>query len=715
MAPYTVSISCPCLEDILDLQTYLQEKAKGTIEKFMNNPFGNGLNFEKLKGSKDPTMRTIRLDRGYRMAGSLQPDGSFVFLKVGEHDATNKWAQTHVLRTDPRSGALRVVMVTTEEPPAAPATPSAPAAPAAPAAPGPLFARFSDEALMRVLGVEDAQSLAPVRALASTRHLFDQMEEIGRLFGDYAGDKLCDLLDGNSVEDIVATYGCAAKPMTVTEALANPATHDGFLVLTDDEDLRKALEYPLEKWRTFLHPKQLRVATDDFNGPACVTGGAGTGKTVVAMHRARFLAEKFAREGVPAEKKILFTTFSKALASDIRSNLEKICSPEQLARIETVNLDAWAWRLLPRTGRRCSPDYSKSDLCEKLWKKALGSLGKKDREALPAEMDGAKIKREWDQVVLAEGIRSREEYLQASREGCSVPLSAEHRRALWPVFERYREWLLENKLMAVDDMYGAVARLLERDGSIAEGYCSIIVDEAQDFGNQAFRMLGALAKRFASPSNGLFIAGDVRQRIYSRKGDFTRCGIDVTGRSFHLNLNYRTTEETRRWATAVLEGLEPESWGGRTESEESYHSLAVGEEPKVLTPATNEEAQAALCAELEELLATGAEAEGICVAFTEKKLMDEYQAVLKEHGVKSVKLTDKAPQSGGVRLATMHRVKGLEFDFMFLVGLDRGNFFWKLTNPETRMSVRSLIHVAATRARKRLFVVGWKGEGDGRL
>src|SRR5262249_50252734 len=129
---------------------------------------------------------------------------------------------------------------------------------------------------------------------------------------------------------------------------------------------------PLEKWRVFLHPSQRKLVERDWNGPVRVLGGAGTGKTVAAMHRARWLVEHHANK--PADR-VLFTTFTSNLAADIRENLHAICDASQLQRIEVVNLDAWVTSFLKARGESRRLIFVDDEKVQTFWAEAVNSYG----------------------------------------------------------------------------------------------------------------------------------------------------------------------------------------------------------------------------------------------------------------------------------------------------------------------------------------------------
>lgn len=299
-----------------------------------------------------------------------------------------------------------------------------------------------------------------------------------------------------------------------------------FMASTEAAEREKTLAAPLEPWRVVLHPAQRRLVEMHANGPVRVLGSAGTGKTVVALHRAAWLARNACAPG----QKILFTTATKHLAADIAASLQQLCAREEWERIEVVNLDAWAKRFLEEQGfplKLTSEDASRGHF----WEQALGLI--KGDLNYPPEF----IRGEWDNVIQALGIENCDGYLNASRVGRARRLNRQERRQLWPVFEKYRSLLTERGLSEPADAFRTATRLIA-DRELAFPYPAALVDDAQEFGNEAFRLIRDIVP---AGENDLFIVGDAHQRIYGPHVVLSRCGIDIRGRGRKLRISYRPT------------------------------------------------------------------------------------------------------------------------------------------------------------------------------
>ncbi|MDK1024542.1 MAG: 3'-5' exonuclease, partial [Gammaproteobacteria bacterium] len=487
-------------------------------------------------------------------------------------------------------------------------------------------------------------------------------------------------------------------------ALDRAQSMSRFVVPSDENELSEMLNAPMDKWRVFLHPSQKKLVEGKKNGAVRVLGGAGTGKTVVAMHRAKWLANQIGEE----DQRILFTTFTKNLAVDIKKNLESICSPEQMNRIEVVNLDRWVQVFL----RKHSYDYEvvfDNRRLEEYWFRAISEK--------PADLDFSDsfFREEWQRVIQPQGIKNLDEYKKASRIGRGTRLNREQRVRLWPVFEEYRHQLNRSRLKETDDAFRDAAELIQTQ-SIQMPYSSVVVDEAQDLGTQAFRLLRAIVPEKA---NDLFIVGDAHQRIYGRnRVVLGRCGINIRGRSRKLKINYRTTDEIRRWAVGLLEGRTIDDLDGGIDDNVIYKSLTHGEAPLVEQFESPEDQAGFIKGLLDK---SDAPHSHTCVVARTNKEVQSIQGYLEKLEVETAIIKPNEPEkesSQSLKLATVHRVKGLEFDQVILAsahdGLipldialrDKGD---EVSLEEAETEERSLVYVAITRARKRAFVVGYGG------
>jgi superfamily I DNA/RNA helicase len=685
----TVALGSDFLDAYARIPRAQQKKVREFTEKFKANPKSPGINYEKIHDVRDDKVRTVRIDQKYR-AVVLHPDQGDVYILawVDNHDEAMSWARKRVFEINPVTGALQIVNVSE-------AAQAVPPKPEKKKSAG-LFSPFEDDVLLSfglpaVLLPAVRAVRTPEELLALTKHLPAECAE--------ALTWLAEGIPPDEVRSAVVAQPKKVDTGDLAAALAHPDTRRRFVTIKSDEDLTAILDAPLDKWRVFLHPSQEKLVAKNFNGPAKVTGGAGTGKTVVAMHRAKHLASKVFPENTD---RILFTTFTANLAQNIEQMLSTLC-PQCINRIEVVHLHSWAVRFLRDHGR--TVEIANPETIEACWEEAI-------LEADDLAWDIGFFRQEWEQVVQANGIQTQDDYLRVPRTGRGKTVSRPQRARIWKVMDGYRKALAKrNQLEWLEIIQSARRSLEEKKPKLP--YRAVIVDESQDFRSEEWKLIRALV---SAGANDLFLVGDAHQRIYGRKVVLGRCGISTQGRSSILRINYRTTEQIRAWAVAMLEGMAVDDLDGEADTEKGYMSLLSGPKPECHRFASAEEEQEFLGKTLNQLVKTRP-AEEIClVARTAKLIKNDYQALLKSLGVEHVVL-DKSKEGtgGGVRLATMHRVKGLEFPVMILAGVNSNVMPLRIaavqgdptSKKEHEERERSLLFVAATRARDQLIVTSW--------
>ncbi|MEI6560364.1 MAG: UvrD-helicase domain-containing protein, partial [Rhodospirillaceae bacterium] len=628
-------------------------------------------------------------------------EGVMVGLYVDRHDDAYRWACGRRMDYNPVTGAVELIALGErheEEPREIP--PPAAERPAAK-----LFAAYSD-ADMASIGLH-AELLSRVRALEDEAALDAMRSETPPA----VHDGLIGLASGLTLDEVKALLEPPPSRMdSFADAMSTEQSGRFFRLVESDEELERMLGASLEEWRIFLHPTQRKLVTRNYTGPAMVRGGAGTGKTVVAMHRAMRLAAGFASTG----GKVLFTTFTSNLAADIDANLDRLCGIEERKRIEVKNLDRWVGEFLRKEGYPRKIVYGGEET-ERLWDDVIQSYG--SGLALSREF----IVDEWRQVIQANGITDEGGYVRVSRAGRGTPIDRKTRMRLWKVFEAYRAHLDEEGIAEQDDAFRDARRILNSRPALLP-YRAVVVDEAQDMGAEAFRLIRAIVPpRQDGDDNSLFIVGDAHQRIYQRKASMQSCGIDVRGgRSARLKINYRTSNEIRNWATAVLKGVAVDDMDGGTDTLAGTVSRFHGPSPRLEGRKTFREEIAVVAEWVNTLAASGCRPEDVCVLARTAGQVAAAERELKRCGHTPIILVANENDDRGVpgiRIATMHRAKGLEFTAVALVGMSASEIPPKkaleacpdaAAAREVEARERSLIHVAATRA-KRWLLVTWSG------
>lgn len=696
MAKATVAISQDFFNAFAALPKSKQNKVMEFLSKFRSNPEANGFNYEKIHNASDPNMRSVRIDDAYRAILIREDEANvYLLLWVDHHDEAYQWAEKKRCVLNHATGSIQVYETQETAP-----VEEAPAVKTE----KPLFASISDETLQR-LGVPE-ELLAYARTL--TESDFDGAK--GKLPRD-AYEALDFVRIGMDPDEVIAElYGDTSKGSTgdMASALQNPITKMQFYIAEGEEDLKAMMNAPLEMWRVYLHPSQRRIVEHKpYSGPVRILGGAGTGKTVVAMHRAKELASHCL-----GSERILFTTFTENLAADIQDNLRKICSPDIMKHIEVVHLDQWVNRYLRAHDYPYTIVYG--DQITDMWKKAEVFTGE------DYDLPEGFFQEEWENVVQAQNIQTLAQYVKAPRPGRGIRLDRKRRMLVWKVFEEYRAMMDSEKVCDSACAMNECAQLLAA-GPEVRMYASVIVDEGQDFGPSAYRLLRAIAG--SEHENDMFIVGDAHQRIYKNKVILSRCGINVRGRSGKLRMNYRTTEEIRRSAMNVLAGISFDDLDEGTDDDKGYISLSHGDQPAVVLFATQDQEAADLVQSIQNQIAAGIDPREICVVARTNTLVGEYKKYLTAAGIACFEVKRKQADDRsrmGVRLATMHRVKGLEFTSVFIVAANKNYMPLKSavnrTDPAEREAAmtgeRCLLYVAMTRAKKAVKISAYGAMSD---
>ena len=570
----------------------------------------------------------------------------------------------------------------------------------------PIFEDFSDEDLISV-GIP-SEYLDLVRTVRTE----PELNGLSGKLPEEAMQSLYALRSGETIENIRKATFSDSKPVEpddFTTALDNPITQSQFAVMEDEAALQAFMEAPMEKWRVFLHPTQRRLVEHHYAGPARITGGAGTGKTVVIVHRAKFLAKQ-----CTSDEKVLVTTYSTTLADDIAKRLASICTNDEQARIEVTTVDAVARKLAAK--RKISIKYNwtakhgSAGELDKMWAEAIGASGREQKFGTDFFLE------EWQDVIQAQQIDSLEKYLTAQRGSRGKRLDKRNREDVWAVFEQYRQLCEKRQCADIDYVENQIARLCTEDPmfTVFLNYRSILVDECQDLRAPAYRMLRAIAG--PQHQDDLYFSGDSRQRIYHGQASLSQCGIVVNNRSSMLKLNYRTTSEIYEAAMRVQQGYQYDDLDGKTLEQDKCVCIFHGEKPLVRGFDTLEAEMDAVAEDIKKRIAAGIPENEICVMNRLNKWCYGCEKGLSQRGIPTLVLNNSQaddPSIPGVRIATMHRVKGMEFSCVYIIGASSANMPPKemMNHAETEEERQelmkqeaNLLSVAMTRAKQIVWI-----------
>ncbi len=655
-----------------------QKAVKTTAFDLQVNPANPGMSLHKLDKSKDKNFWSVRAGSDIRLIVHRTP-GSLLLCYADHHDNAYAWAERRKIEVHPKTGAAQLVEIRerVEEiviPHYVEAELVAPSQP--------LFARIPDETLLGY-GLP-AEWLDEVRRITTE----DSLLELADHLPSEAAEALLDLATG-------VTPRMVQPVAPVTDPFAHPDALRRFRVVNNVEELARALDYPWEKWTVFLHPAQRESVEREYGGPARISGSAGTGKTIVALHRAVFLARAH------PDARVLLTTFSETLANALRTKLKRLIGnePRIAERLEVQALNAIARRLYELNVGR--PEIAPPDEIRQLLNEAS------------AEVAGQKVSlhflmTEWEDVVDAWQLETWEAYRDVVRLGRKTRLPEKQREALWAMFERVRADLKARNLVTYSGLF---SRLASHFATVPYSpFDFVVVDEAQDLSVAQLRFLAALGQ---GRSEGLFFAGDLGQRIFQQPFSWKALGVDIRGRSKTLHINYRTSHQIRAQADRLL-APEVGDVDGNMEERRGTISVFNGPEPTLKILDTSEAEIETVGHWLADRMAEGVKPHETGVFVRSTAELERARLAVAAAGLSFKVLDDNVETTHGyVSISTMHLAKGLEFRAVVVMACDDEvvplqerieTAVDESELEEVYNTERHLLYVACTRARDYLLV-----------
>lgn len=639
-------------------------------------------------------------------------DDAMVALVVGTHDHVDSFLDGHKGYVfDGKTGRLRELRLATATETAVEMVPSVELQaeqPSPPQAHPPLFAGFTDEMLVR-LGVP-GNDLADVRGIGDPNGL-ECMNVLQGLAEEApkAADALLAFATGNSATR-ETVLELAAGSAQLTEEFPGaavshlPSGSDEFLTFDDPAGLEEILERgTLEQWQLFLHPDQRSLVQRSFSGPARLRGISGSGKTVVALHRARRLAKGALDKG----EKILFTTFDKGLAAAAGHLLDTLCGAESAA-IEVTHLHRWCLDYLSFRGLpspRYSPEASR-ELRHQALSKISPALQKSLRSVPPDYL--------WDEVDFLMGRLLHDEaeaYLTTDRSGRGRALSSEQRRAILDLYLWYHQALLVRGFVEPAEFVRMAYRQRRNGEQTQANYSAVIVDEVQDISEIALRLLYLLV---GNRPDGLLLVGDATQRIFTRGYTLKGLGIDIAGRGVVLRKNYRNTKQILEAAFPLVEREWKEDVAQAevavTDARPQF-SVREGCRPIVVRCSDEAAERRFLAAEIAALLKyKHYTPRDICVVARNRHYRELALASLRGANIPVYLFRDPeagevSPDQDAVRVSSLHGAKGHEFGSVFVVGVVEGVLpLGSAMDTQTVSSEAAVLYVGMTRARDLLYL-----------
>lgn len=689
-----------------------QKLVKTTAFDLQINPANPGLKFHRIDRSRDRHFWSVRVGSDLRLIVH-KTESSFLLCYVDHHDKAYQWAERRQLETHPRTGAAQWVEIRERVVEAGLAVPSARGTSDGSTQTGKsttnpqaskrlLFATLADDMLL-AFGVP-ADWLADVKQADE-----DSLLSLAEHLPAEAAEALLELATGGKPQP--ATGAGAAKP---ADPFSHPDAQRRFRLMSGAEELEQALSAPWEKWSIFLHPAQQQWVQRDFSGPARVSGSAGTGKTIVALHRAVTLAR------LHPDARVWLTTFSEPLANALRNKMNCLIShqPRLAERLEVVDMHSMGLRLMDRLRDRSQPKprlAAQQDVRDAVTT-ALAGHRAAQPDALLARFTLNFVMGEWTEVVDAWQLQRWEDYRDVKRLGRKTRLSEPQRQALWTVFEAVQAQLAAQGLMTPARLFTELATKIVQMKNAPFDF--VVVDEAQDVSVSQLRMLAAMAG--VAPDGGgtvrpnsLFFAGDLGQRIFQPPFSWKSLGVNLQGRSRTLHINYRTSHQIRQQADRLL-GPEVSDMDGNTEARKGTVSVFNGPAPRMAAFANETEEIEAVADWLRGLVRQGFAAHELAVIVRSGAQQARAQAALAAASLPYRVLDEYVETAPGeASLCTMHLAKGLEFRAVAVMACDDQvlplqsrieSVMDESDLEEVYNTERHLLYVACTRARDRLMI-----------
>jgi hypothetical protein len=663
-----------------------QKAVKETVFDLQMNPAAPGLQFHRIDKSKDRNFWSMRVSSDIRLIVHKTAD-SFLICYVDHHNDAYAWAERRRIETHPTTGAAQIVEVRERvqeimvrkfvevEQPVEPARAVIP----------PLFPEITDEEMLSY-GVP-VDWLADVKA-ATEDTIFDIAEHLPH----EAAEALLDLAVGTKPQVSAVTAPSTISPFE------HPDAQRRFRIMEDVDELKRALEFPWEQWTVFLHPSQRQVVEQSFGGPARVSGSAGTGKTVVALHRAANILRQY------KQARLLLTTFSLPLANALEGKLRILTGEDKsiVPRVTVLPFKGVAHELFTLAFGHHPRAATESQV--------RGALKSAAHEASLTSFTLRFLASEWLNVVDAWQLDSLDAYQDVPRLGRKNRLGVKQREKLWPVFVRARQIIEAQGLLTWPSIFGKVTEhFSRRDG---KPFTHAVIDEAQDLGVPELRMLAAITP---GGPDALFFAGDLGQRIFQEPFSWKALGVDIRGRSRTLKVNYRTSHQIRQAADRLLPKT-VQDVDGNEQDRRGTVSVFNGPDPEIKIFAEADREIQGVAEWIRKVVADGIAAAEIGIFVRSNDQLARARAAVKGAGHTQVELSERLEQpQGRIAIGTMHLAKGLEYKAIAVMACDDDvlplqerieTVADESELDEVHDTERNLFYVACTRARDRLLVSG---------
>ena len=544
---------------VFKLPKKIQDKIVAFQRKFREDNTSAGIHLEPIAQFKNSTLRTARVDDNYRVVVGVLDGENYSLLYVGDHEDAYRWGKNKRFVWNEHTQACQ--LITIEE------TQEQIVVQGHDANKVSIFEGISEEKLLKIGVPQDI--IARVRNI----NTLDDLDVLEPILPVDAYENIFNIMDGEDIDSIIAAIE-EGQAKENEDKLLSDNNKRRFVEITDDDALQRIIDQGMDKWQIFLHPSQRKLVNAEYKGTMKVSGGAGTGKTVAALHRLKHLCEN-------PNAKVLFTTYTKTLSINLADSIEKLAIPKNkyiLNNIDRVLLDT-AEKYKVKEEYKVL-DYSGDEKSLKLWREVL--------ETEITEYDEQFLYDEYIDVIVYFGNKDVKQYMMQPCVGRTKALSRKQRIEIWKLVEKYIALKKERRVVDRLELFNETTNYLNENN--IHPYTNVIADEFQDFSNPELKFWRALVPE---GKNDLFLTGDPIQRIYNgRKINFGAAGINVRGvRSRKLKINYRTTEPIKRVAIGVVKGIDYDDMDGGKESINGYVSLihdGVAPQYKIVDDANSE-------------------------------------------------------------------------------------------------------------------------------
>ncbi len=677
-----------CLEKLFELPKATSKKVLEFQKKFRENSRSEAIHLEPIKTFKDQSLRTARIDQKYRAIIRVPETGdNYHMLWVDNHDEAMDWAKNKMFEWNEITQTAQIF--TSPETIELSENHSKSSAG--------IFNEYSNDELMKI-GVPESL-LELVRRINN----LNELEANEQFLPQDAFENLFYLSEGLSIHSLILEVESGKINAVSMDEQQSSINNKRSFIEMDDALMEEIINGDLSKWQIFLHPSQRKLAEGDFKGSVKVTGGAGTGKTVVALHRLKYLSQK---PNLLSDFKIIFTTYTNALTTNLNQLVKKLhIDPNsfKIVNIDTLLRDlALSNNLIDSNTRFLDMFNSKSS--SDVWELIL--------ENNLSEFEVGFLSAEHQNVILYNNVNSLESYLGTSRIGRGKPITRKQKMEIWSLIEKYNHYKTINNLVDRAELFNKASNFFKEQE--VKPFSHVIADEVQDLSNVELRFLRSIVEE---KGNDLFLVGDPFQRIYAKKLNFSSAGISVRGnRSKQLRINYRTSEEIKRLAISTVKGLKYDDFDGEEETLNGYLSLFHGQKPSYEIFKTKTDETEYIIERIKELKSEGVNYSDIAIGFRTKDALKEVKTAL--HKLKlpyNDNTTNTINDSGGIVLSTFHGLKGLEFKVVFLADVNNRTcpLYYSGYNEldadsklQYENSEKSLVYVAMTRAISKLLITG---------